>query len=335
MLIGIALSLDPERAVLMEELDVHGLVTHPGAVLQSIAAHAHHTDGVGIVPEEIGIRLHETGGQNAGRIHHHGQNHRRLEQADRHRVGQARRGRLVAIQGVIDLHARRGGKVQGEGRRVVSGRFAHQWHRRIAFEHGRRSACVCGVRRRVGADFPSSRSVGFPGPAVVLLVRGDVRAVGVALDHGAGGVRQHDRFLLALMNPEVGVEETARIQVARLGLAAAHDDQVAIRRDDSPGRNRKLGGVVQVVGQVPSSQVHSRPGLIEELDEILVVARNVERVVRTGEFVDDHLRRQGDHGQPHQGQEEGQVSVQFQGFAMYAEGTPQTAQGCTDGCTFP
>ena len=154
---------------------------------------------------------------------------------------------------------------------------------------------------------------------MVLLVRADVRPVGVALEDGPRGVRQHDGFLLALVNAEIGVEVASRVQVACLRLPAAHDHQESVGRHDGARRDLKFGGVVHVVRQIPPADVNGPRRLIEELHEILVVARNVQGVVGARKFVDHDLRTQGQHKQPQKGQEWEQVSVQIQGSAMYGE----------------
>ena len=319
MLVGIALGLHPERTVLMEELDVHRLVPKPGTVLQPRAAHAHHADRVAVVPEEIGVGLNEARSQNPRGIHHNGPDHGGLHQSDGRHVGERGVRRLVAVERVVDVHARRAGNVQREGGRTVSGRLAENRHRGISVVEESRRPRIRRVGRGLEADLPISGAIHVPGPAVVLLVRADVGAVGVALNDGARGIGQHHGFLLALVNAKVGVQVASPVEVAGLRLPAADDHQKPVRRHDGAGRDLEFGGVVHVVGQVPTANVNRPRGLIVELNEVLVVARNVERVVGTRKFVDDDLRTQGQHEHPEKGQEREQVSVQIQGSAMYGE----------------
>ena len=182
--VRIALGFHPEGAILVEELDVHGLIPEPGAILQSGAADAHHPDGVVVVPEEVGIGLDETGGQHPGGVHRYGPDHHRLEQTDGRNVRQAHVGRLVTIEGVENLHTRLGTDVEGKGVRMVSGSLTHGGHRGIALEEKPCRTCIGGIRRGQGADFPDPRPVQIPRPAVVFLVGGHIRAIGIALHDG-------------------------------------------------------------------------------------------------------------------------------------------------------
>ena len=79
---------------------------------------------------------------------------------------------------------------------------------------------------------------------MVLLVRGNVRAVDVALQDAATGISKDDGLILALVDAEIRVEESAGIQVADLGLATADDGEEPIRRNNGSGRNLEFGGVV-------------------------------------------------------------------------------------------
>ena len=112
VLIGVPFGFHPKCTVLMEELDVHRLIPNPSAILQSCATHAHDTNGVAVVSEEIGVGLHETGRQNSGGVHHNGANHGGLHEADGRHVRQGRVRRLVAVERVVDVHARGTGNVQ-------------------------------------------------------------------------------------------------------------------------------------------------------------------------------------------------------------------------------
>ena len=281
VLIGIAFGLHPERAVLMEELDVHRLVPEPGAILQPRATYAHHADRVAVVPEEIGIGLNEAGGENARGVHHDRPDHGGLHQSDGRHVGKGGVRRLVAVERVVDVHARRAGNVQREGGRTVAGRLTENRHRGIPVVEGSRRARIGRVGRGLEANLPISGAVHVPGPAVVLLVRADVRPVGVALNDGARGIGQHHGLLLALVNAEVGVQVASSVKIAGLCLPAADDHQKPVRRHDGASRDLKLGGVVHVVGQVPPADVNGPRRLIVELNEVLVVARDVQRVVGT------------------------------------------------------
>ena len=319
VLIGIAFGLHPERAVLMEELDVHRLVPEPGAILQPRATYAHHADRVAVVPEEIGVGLNEARSQDTRGVDHDRPDHGGLHQSDGRHVGEGGVRRLVTVERVVDVHARRTGNVQREGGRTVAGRLTENRHRGIPVVEGSRRSRIGRIGRGLEANLPISGAVHVPGPAVVLLVRADVRPVGVALNDGARGIGEHHGLLLALVNPEVGVQVAPSVEVASLRLPTAHDHQEPIRWYDGAGRDLEFGGVVHVVGQVPTANVNRPRGLIVELDEVLVVARNVERVVGTRKFVDDDLRTQGQHEHPEKGQEREQVSVQIQGSAMYGE----------------
>ena len=319
VLIGIALGLDPERAVLVEELDVHRLVAKPRAVLKTRAADAHHTDRVAVRSEEVGVRLDEAGSQHAAGVDHDSAHHGGLHQTDWRNVGKARVGRSVPVKGIVNLHPGRAREIERQCVGMITRRLSHDGLGRIAVIE--RTDCT-GIGRigcGVGADLPISGPVHIAGPAVVLLVGADIRSVGVALYNGSGGVGQHNRFLLALVDAEVGVQEASSVQVARQGFAAAHDDEEAVGRHHRARGNLKFGGIIHPVGEVPPAQIHRACSLIVELHEILVVPRDVERVVRTGEFIDDDLRTQTRQTEAHQGPEEEKVSVQIQGSAMYGE----------------
>ena len=136
MLIGIPLGFHPERAVLMKELDVHRLVTKPGAILQTVPAHAHHRHRVAVIAEEVGVGFREAGSQHTAGIHNQRPHHRRLEQPDGGRVGDAHVRGLVAVKREVDLHARRSADVQGEGIGVIPGRLAHHRHGSVPVVHG-------------------------------------------------------------------------------------------------------------------------------------------------------------------------------------------------------
>ncbi len=112
VLVGVALGFHPKRAILIEELDVHRLVTIPRAILQARAAHAHHSNGVLVVAKEVRIGFHKAGRQHPGRVHCHGADDRGLEKGNGHRIGQPGHRRLVAIEGVVDVHPRRSADVQ-------------------------------------------------------------------------------------------------------------------------------------------------------------------------------------------------------------------------------
>ena len=307
------------RAVLVEELDVHRLIPEPGTVLQSGSAHAHHTDRVAVIPQKIGVGLDEAGGQDTCGVDHNRPDHGGLHQSDGRHVGQTHVGRLVPVQRVVDVHPRRTGYVQGNGGRTVSRGLAHGGHRGITVVQESGRAGIGRIRSGKGADLPAARSIQIPRPAVVLLILADVGSIGVALHDRARGVRQHDRLLLALVNAEVRIEVSAGIEVSGLRLTTADDGEEPVGRHDGARRDLEFDGIVDVVRQVPSTDVHGRARLVEQLHEVLVVARDVQGVVRTRELIDDDLRTQGHQGQPRQGQEKEQVPIQIQGSAMYGE----------------
>ena len=90
----------------------------------------------------------------------------------------AQTGRLaavgLAIQGVVHLHARRGGKVK-EKAAHGTGRFAHQWHRGVAFNIAAAPALVALGVGSVQTFHPPVPSVS--GPSCGPLIRRNVRAM--------------------------------------------------------------------------------------------------------------------------------------------------------------
>lgn len=143
-------------------------------------------------------------------------------------------------------------------------------------------------------------------------------------------IRQHHRLPLALVNPKVRVQKATRIEVSSLRLTTAHHHDEAVRGDNRTCWNLKFCWVVNVVGEIPTADVDRIGSLVEQLYEVFIVSCDVQRIVRTREFVDYDLRVCAGGQQAKKGQKRIQVTAQIQGSAMYGGITPNTPKGCTE-----
>ncbi len=173
---------------------------------------------------------------------------------------------------------------------MISRRLAHDGHGRVAVIHGGHRRGVRAIWSRVGAHLPITSTIVRSGPTVVFLVGGNVCAIGIAFHDASRGICQNHRLIFALVYPEIGIEVSATIEVACLRLPATNDGQESVGRNNGPRRDFKLGGVVNVIRHVPATEVYGRRRLVEQLHEILVVARHIQRVIGARKLIDDHLR---------------------------------------------
>ena len=221
MLVAVSSCLDPKRAVGVEELDVGAfpVAPAPGAILLPVAADRHHGNGVRVGPQEVGV------GRDVARrlarrhvvvwIERHRPNHRRLSDVDGARVQRASfRGR-VTVEGVVDVEVARHRQRHRKRTRMVTRLHVKRGRRGIPGVHVEGVCAVGPARRGRHTHFPAGAAVHISGPTVVCLGGAEFRAVGVGLQDVLRRIRKHQRLSLALVDLEVGVEETAHVQIGR------------------------------------------------------------------------------------------------------------------------
>ncbi len=168
----------------------------------------------------------------------------------------------------------------------------------------RHAASVGGVGRRRGANLPRGGTVRAARPTVVRLRRSHVRQKRVRFENRPRRVCKKERFALALVDLEVGVEKPSHVQVGReLPFPGTNHEQMPARRDHGSRWDLKLFGVVGVVAQKVPSKIHRSGTRVVKLHEVFVVAPHVQRVVAARKLVDDDLRLPSPgHEHPHPNQ---------------------------------
>ena len=321
VLVGIAFGLYPKRAVFVEKLNVHGFISDPCAIFQTGPTDAHHANGVLVVAKKVSVGIgkawcHHTRWVDGDRPDHHG-----LKQPDRSNIWKARCRRAIAIQRIVHLHAWVCSEGQGHGIGMVAWCLAHFRHGDVTIVKEAGCPSIRGIGGGQCAHLPITAAIHVTGPTVVFLRGGNVCAIGIALYNTSRRIRKDHGLLLALVNAEIGVQESPSVQQTRLGFTAADDGQISIWGNDGSRWNFKLGGVVFVVGHVPAADVNGPGCLIEELHKVLIVARDIERIVGTRELVDHHLRRGNKRQQHRTNGEEERILVQRHNFTRYNDTT--------------
>ena len=170
--------------------------------------------------------------------------------------------------------------------------------------HVKRICAVCCPWRRVHAHLPIGSTVSTSCPAVVCLRCGNVRFKRVRLEHIQARVRKHEGLPLTLVDLEIGVQETAHIQVGhQLPFSRTNHNEMSSCGHRRACRDLKFVQVVEVVRQKVSSQIHIRPSGVVEFHKIFIVSTYAQSVVAAREFIDDHLRPEG--SRRHKSQQQG------------------------------
>ena len=298
VLVAVSSRLDPKGAVGVKELDVGAfpVAPTPSSIFLAVAADRHHGNGVRVGPQEVGV-CGDVARRLAWRhvvvwIERHRPNHRRLGDVDGARVQRAPfRGR-VAVEGVVDVEVAGHRQRHRKRTRMVTRFHVKRGRRGIPGVHVEGICAVGPARRRRHAHFPTGPAVHISGPTVVRLGGAEFRTVRVRLQDVFRWIGEHQRLSLALVDLEVGVEESADVQIGRqLPLRRANDDQVPARGNHGACRDFEFVHVGGVVREEIPSQVDIRPRGVVEFDKIFVVAPHPKGVVAARKFVDDHLGR--------------------------------------------
>ena len=221
VLVAVASRFHPKRTISVKELDVGAFPVAPAprAVLLAVAADRHHGNRVRVGAQEISV------GRDVARrlawwhvvvwIERHRPNHRRLGDVDGARVQRASFRGCVAVEGVVNVEVARHRQRHGKGARMVTRLHVERGGRSVARVHVEWICAVGSARRRRHTNLPAGAAVHISGPAVVRLRGAEFRTVGEGFQDVLRRICEHQRFSLTLVDLEVGVEETAHVQVGR------------------------------------------------------------------------------------------------------------------------
>ena len=231
---------------------------------------------MGVVSKEVRVGLDKTGREDACWVDRYSANHRGLEKADWRHIRKRAVIRTIAIERVMNLHARLRRDGHGQCIGVITRSLAQDWFGNIPIKHESRSSRIGRIWGWVCTDFPTRSTVCVSGPTVVFLVGLHIRSVSVALHNVAKCIGQHHRLLLALVNPEIGVQESTGIQHAILSASATNDGQESIWRDSGARWNLEFCGIGRIVRHVPTSDVNRPCSGVEQLNKIFIVSGYVQ-----------------------------------------------------------